>query len=114
MIYALFVLSVAVTAKLILVVKNFNKKYSFGLYYIDKDEEYEQEQEQDQNSIGLDYRNSMDLRGNPTHECICGCNIFNVKAIFDNFEIATYFLDMECAQCGSVATAPTPLDRENT
>jgi hypothetical protein len=32
--------------------------------------------------------------------------------VFDNYEIATYFLDMECAQCGSLATAPTPLDRE--
>ena len=112
MIYALFVLSVAVTAKLILVVKKLNAKYKFGVYYIDKEEEARQEQEQ--NGVGLDYKNSMDLRGTPTHECICGCNIFNVKAIFDNFEIATYFLDMECAQCGSVATAPTPLDRENT
>jgi hypothetical protein len=110
MIYAFFVLSVAITVKLVLLVKKFNEKYKVGLYYMDRDEPYEQEE----NSVGLDYRNSMDLRGNPTHECICGCNIFNVKAIFDNFEIATYFLDMECAQCGSVATAPTPLDRENT
>lgn len=57
------------------------------------------------------YDHAMDVRGTPTHVCPCGCNIFNVKAIFDNFEIATYFLDMECANCGSLATAPTPVDR---
>ncbi len=109
MIYAFFVLSVAITVKLVLFVKKFNAKYKVGVYYIDKEEEAKVEQ--DPNYI--DYSKSMDLRGNPTHECICGCNIFHIKAIFDNFEIATYFLDMECAQCGSVATAPTPLDREN-
>jgi hypothetical protein len=54
----------------------------------------------------------MDLRGTPTHACICGSVVWNIKAVFDNYEIATYFLDMECAECGSLATAPTPLDRE--
>ncbi len=53
----------------------------------------------------------MDLRGTPTHLCPCGCNIWNVKVVFEDFEIATYFLDMECISCGSVATAPTPVDR---
>ncbi len=56
------------------------------------------------------YDNAMDLRGAPTHVCPCGCNIFNVKVIFNENEIATYFLDMECANCGSLATAPTPVD----
>lgn len=60
------------------------------------------------------YENAMDVRGTPTHVCPCGCNIFNVKVIFQNFEIATYFIDMECANCGTLATAPTPVDRENT
>lgn len=55
----------------------------------------------------------MDLRGNPTHECICGSQVFYIKAVFDNYEIATYFLDMECVECGNLATAPTPLDRES-
>ena len=55
----------------------------------------------------------MDLRGTPTHECICGSQIFNIKAVFDNYEIATYFLDMECVECGNLATAPTPLYRES-
>jgi len=55
---------------------------------------------------------AMDLRGTPTHECICGSQIFYLKAVFNDYEIATYFLDMECIECGSLATAPTPLDRE--
>jgi hypothetical protein len=60
------------------------------------------------------YDKSMDMRGTPTHVCPCGSQIWNVKVIFENFEIATYFLDMECVICGSVATAPTPVDREGT
>jgi hypothetical protein len=56
------------------------------------------------------YDNSMDLRGTPTHVCPCGSNIWHVKVIFDDNEIATYFLDMECVSCGSLATAPTPID----
>jgi len=59
------------------------------------------------------YDHAMDLRGTPTHVCPCGCNIWNVKVIFENFQVATYFLDMECAQCGSLATAPTPVDLGN-
>ena len=60
------------------------------------------------------YEKSMDMRGTPTHVCPCGSNIWSLKVIFDDFEIATYFLDMECVSCGSVATAPTPVDREGT
>jgi hypothetical protein len=58
------------------------------------------------------YDKSMDMRGTPTHVCPCGSNIWSLKVIFEDFEIATYFLDMECVSCGSVATAPTPVDRE--
>ena len=66
----------------------------------------------DINDLRPDYSRSMDVRGVPTHVCPCGCEIWNVKVIFDSCEIATYFLDMECANCGTLATAPTPLDRE--
>jgi hypothetical protein len=52
----------------------------------------------------------MDLRGTPTHVCPCGSIVWDLKAIFEDGEIATYFLDMECANCGSLATAPTPID----
>jgi len=54
----------------------------------------------------------IDLRGEPTHMCVCGSEVFDVKVVFDNYEISTYFLDMICSNCGNLATAPTPLDRE--
>lgn len=79
------------------------------------DKEFEEEEDDMEDITNLrpdNYNNSMDLRGTPTHVCACGCNIFNVKVIFDDYEIGTYFLDMECANCGSLATAPTPMDRE--
>lgn len=57
------------------------------------------------------YDSSIDLRGTPTHLCPCGSYIWNVKVVFEDYEIATYFLDMECVSCGSVATAPTPVDK---
>ena len=81
-------------------VKQFFDKYTLLIF----DKEDSEETQED--------FNAMDLRGTPTHACICGSAVWNVRAVFDNYEIATYFLDMECAQCGSLATAPTPLDRE--
>lgn len=59
------------------------------------------------------YDNAMDLRGTPTHICACGSTIWNLKVSFEDSQISTYFLDMECVNCGSVATAPTPIDKEN-
>lgn len=61
----------------------------------------------------MEQETAMDLRGTPTHVCICGSQHFYVRAIFQDYEIATYFLDMICSECGSLATAPTPLDRED-
>jgi len=58
--------------------------------------------------------NPVDLRGTPTHACICGSQHFYIRAVFENYEIATYFLDMQCTECGALLTAPTPLDREIT
>jgi hypothetical protein len=54
----------------------------------------------------------MDLRDKdrPLHVCICGSTLWNVKAIFEEGEISLYMLDMECSLCGSLATAPTPID----
>ena len=90
----------------------------YDVILLDKDNsEYEEDDEDMKHINGLkpeNYDHAMDLRGTPTHECICGCNIFNIKAIFDDYEIATYFLDMECANCGTLVTAPTPLDTEET
>lgn len=102
---------------LIFFARSIKGKYDFGFYYINKAEEakfLEAEQQSILNSPHpANYDNAMDLRGTPTHLCPCGCNIWNVKVMFEDFEIATYFLEMECANCGSMATAPTPLDRES-
>lgn len=57
-------------------------------------------------------KDAMDLRGTPTHVCVCGSLIWTVHVQFEDYQIGQYFLDMQCAQCGSLATAPTPLDRE--
>lgn len=46
-----------------------------------------------------------------THVCICGSQFFNVQASFEDYEIASYLLDMTCAVCGTGWTAPTEVDR---
>lgn len=81
------------------------------LMVVDKDdvEPFLEENNLESNSQNTE---SMDLRGTPTHECVCGSVIWKIHAQFDDYQIAQYFLDMECAKCGSLATAPTPLDRE--
>jgi len=55
----------------------------------------------------------IDARGIPTCECPnCGENLFRVLAVFDpdTYTIGMYQLDMQCNECGALATAPTPLD----
>lgn len=56
---------------------------------------------------------SLDLRGDPIHVCICGSKLWNIQAMFEDYEISLYMLDMECALCGAMATAPTLVDKEN-
>ena len=75
-------------------------------------DEYDDEDEEDINSQMRphNYDSAMDLGGTPTHVCPCGSMVWDLKVIFQDGEIATYFLDMECFSCGSLATAPTPID----
>lgn len=68
---------------------------------------------EDINSLQPDYTQSMDIRGTPTTVCPCGCDVWNIKARFDeDGTIGMYFLDTECISCGTIATAPTPIDME--
>jgi hypothetical protein len=62
-----------------------------------------------------DYSKSMDLRGTDIGlSCICGCEIFIALISFDeNKEISFYFLDGECASCGSMVSLPYPENTEN-
>jgi len=55
---------------------------------------------------------SLDLRDKdaPIEVCICGSLLWKVQAMFDEGHISIYMLDMECALCGALATAPTPID----
>ena len=95
-------------------VKNFFIKYEVLVFTKEDIQQAREEQDAPAGALQLrpdNYNSSIDLRGTPTHLCPCGSNIWNIKAIFEDFEIATYFLDMECVSCGSVATAPTPVDR---
>lgn len=55
----------------------------------------------------------LDLRDKeaPLQICSCGSKLWKVQAMFDDDgTIALYMLDMECALCGNLATAPTPID----
>ena len=80
-------------------------RYEFLIFDKKNLDKYEQKSEA-QDKEGIDFR------GQPSHVCICGSKIWNVKVVFEDHEISTYFLDMECAECGSLATAPTPVDKE--
>lgn len=53
----------------------------------------------------------LDARGVPTHACPnCGEMIFEIKAMFENYEIAMWMVDGRCSDCGTLVTVPTPLD----
>ena len=100
--------------------KNFLEKNHILIIQKDEvDDSYEEDQDESlikDSIVNLKpetYENAMDLRGTPTHVCACGSPIWNLKVSFEDNQISSYFLDMECVNCGSVATAPTPIDREN-
>jgi hypothetical protein len=60
----------------------------------------------------MDFSHAMDLRGTPAHACLCGSGDFFIQARFEDYELSMYYLDMQCVDCGSLLTAPTPLDRQ--
>lgn len=56
---------------------------------------------------------AFDLSGIIMHECICGSDMWNLVVCFEGYEISSYMLDMKCINCGTRATAPTPIDNPN-
>jgi hypothetical protein len=55
----------------------------------------------------------IDARGIPTCLCPnCGYTLFRAVVSFDpeTYTIGMYHLDIQCDNCGALATAPTPLD----
>ena len=56
---------------------------------------------------------ASDLRDvGPTHQCVCGCTVFNTYVQFENYEIVWYALDVQCANCGNLVKVPCPVDKE--
>ena len=54
-----------------------------------------------------------DFRGIPTPICPCGSELLRITANCDTetYEIIGYLIDdANCAECGALLTAPTPLD----
>jgi len=62
----------------------------------------------------IDYSRAMDLRDTPIGDvCICGCEVFVMLGGFIDGEVSFYFLDGECASCGSMVTLPTPKEEDD-
>jgi len=53
-----------------------------------------------------------DLTGTPTFACICGCQVFNINVKWDEETrlVGWYDLVQKCIECGTITTAPTPID----
>lgn len=62
----------------------------------------------------VDYSKAMDLRDTPIGDiCVCGCEVFVMLGGFVDGEVSFYFLDGECASCGSMVTLPTPKEEDD-
>ena len=54
---------------------------------------------------------SLDARGIPTHACPnCGGEIFEILARFEEYDIAMWWVNGKCHECGTWLTVPTPVD----
>lgn len=61
-----------------------------------------------------DYTGTMDYAEEICHDCPhCESNFWNLKVSFEDYEISSYVLQMECAICGTYALAPTLADKPN-
>ena len=71
-----------------------------------------QKHQQHRNWYNRTMTEKLDARGIPTNECpTCANRLFTVQVSFDDdYLVAQYFTDAECAMCGTLVTAPTPLD----
>lgn len=61
-----------------------------------------------------DYRpedgRAIDLENTVTSVCVCGSNMWWAVVSFEDGELSSYFLDIQCFECGTRAKAPTPID----
>ena len=57
---------------------------------------------------------ATDLRSlGPIHVCSCGCNVFETLVAFEDYELAWWYLEGECLNCGNKAILPCPIDKPN-
>jgi hypothetical protein len=42
---------------------------------------------------------------------MCGSQVFNVMAAFEDYELVWYFLDATCVNCGNLVTVPCSVDK---
>ena len=53
----------------------------------------------------------LDARGVPTHACPnCVHLVFQVKEMFEDYDISLWFTDAVCDDCGALVTVVTPVD----
>jgi hypothetical protein len=53
----------------------------------------------------------VDMRSlGPVHVCFCGSRLFKVGCMFEDNDIAMWFVNGECAACGALVKVPTPAD----
>lgn len=55
----------------------------------------------------------IDASGLPSPRCVCGNNVFLALVSFgdDDYDIAGWFTEGQCIECGARVTLPTPLDK---
>lgn len=70
-------------------------------------------QDGDLEALFTPVRNGPDYRWvGPTHECLCGENLFQIVAAFDNRQVCFYLTEGICWSCGAKVTLPTEIDPE--
>jgi hypothetical protein len=42
---------------------------------------------------------------------MCGSQVFNVMAAFEDYELVWYFLDATCVNCANLVTVPCSVDK---
>ena len=63
------------------------------------------------NRAGIVDDSTLDLRSlGPVHVCVCGSRLFKVGCMFEENDMAMWFVDAECAECDALVKVPTPVD----
>lgn len=69
-------------------------------------------EEKDVREHGIVPNGPRDFKDTVVEECLCGCNLFYVIAVFSEGDLAGYYTDAVCYDCGAWVKVPTPVDSE--